>query len=213
MSASSSLALHRSNAALFVVDIQERLSAVMPADVLAQVVRNTAVLIESANRLGLPIVVSQQYPKGLGATLPAIEDALRAATAVRVHRFDKTEFSAAVSNDFLGALSGNGLDVKHRIQWIVTGMEAHVCVYQTARSLVGRGYEVHVVADAVCSRTKANWKIGCGLIQRLGDARGLDATAPVGGGGAVLTSTETVVFDLLGRAGTDDFKALSRLIK
>jgi nicotinamidase-related amidase len=210
---SSSLALHRSNAALLVVDIQERLAAAMPQDVLAQVVRNNAVLIETANRLGLPIVVSQQYPKGLGPTVPAIEDALRAATAVRVHRFDKTEFSAAASNEFLGVMGPSGADVKQRIQWIVTGMEAHVCVYQTARSLVGRGYEVHVVADAVCSRTKANWKIGCNLIQRLGDARGLDAPAPVSGGGAVLTSTEVVVFDLLGRAGTDDFKALSRLIK
>src|SRR5688572_10960533 len=101
---SSSLALHRSNAALLVVDIQERLAAVMPEDVLAQVVRNTAVLIESANRLGIPITVSQQYPKGLGQTVPAIEDALRAATGVRIHRFDKTEFSAAASTDFLGAI-------------------------------------------------------------------------------------------------------------
>jgi nicotinamidase-related amidase len=208
----SSLALHRSNAALLVVDIQERLAAAMPQDVLAQVVRNTAVLIETANRLGIPIVVSQQYPKGLGPTVPAIEDALRAATAVPVHRFDKTVFSAAATNDFL-AIPGGGFDMRSRIQWIVTGMEAHVCVFQTARGLVGRGYEVHVVGDAICSRTKANWKIGCKLVERLGDARGLDATAPVAGGGAVVTSTEVVVFDLLGRAGTDDFKALSRLIK
>ncbi|HUS28605.1 MAG TPA: isochorismatase family protein [Kofleriaceae bacterium] len=208
--------LSRDRAALLVVDIQERLAAVMQPAVLEQVVRNTVVLIETANRLGLPIAVSQQYPKGLGATVPAIEEALRAVTTPagwpggdRVYRFDKTVFAATASEQFAGATR----DPLQRDQWIVAGMEAHICVYQTARGLVTRGLQAHVVSDAVCSRTKANWKIGCKLVERLGDARGLDATAPVGGGGAVLTSTEVVVFDLLGRAGTDDFKALSRLIK
>jgi nicotinamidase-related amidase len=190
---SQSLALSRNRAALLVVDIQERLSAAMPQDVLAQVVRNTAVLIESANKLGMPIVVSQQYPKGLGQTVPAIEDALRAVQGVPVHRFDKTVFSAADCDQF-AALA----PTLERDQWIVTGMEAHVCVYQTARGLVERGYQAHVVADAVCSRSKANWKIGRKLASAVG---------------GVLTSTEVVVFDLLGRAGTDEFKALSRLIK
>jgi nicotinamidase-related amidase len=189
----SSLALSRDRAALLVVDIQERLSAAMPADVLAQVVRNTAVLIESASRLGLPIVVSQQYPKGLGATVPAIEDALRAVQGAPLHRFDKMVFSAANCDEF-AALA----PTLKRDQWIVTGMEAHVCVYQTARGLVERGYQAHVVADAICSRSKANWKIGRKLVGEVG---------------GVLTSTEVVVFDLLGRAGTDEFKALSRLIK
>jgi nicotinamidase-related amidase len=197
------IGLSRDRGVLLVVDIQERISAAMPTDVLAKVVRNTCVLIEAADQLGLPIVVSQQYPKGLGATVPAIEDALRAVKKVKVHRFDKTVFSATGSEP--SCVSFLGPDIKQRDQWIVTGMEAHVCVYQTARGLVGRGYQVHVVADAVCSRTKANWKIGCGLIERLSDA--------TVNGGALLTSTEVVVFDLLGRAGTDEFKALSRLIK
>ena len=188
-----SLALSRDRAALLVVDIQERLSAVMPQDVLAQVVRNTAVLIESASRLGLPIVLSEQYPKGLGNTLPAIEDALRAVQGVAVHRFVKNVFSAAGCDEF-AALA----PTLKRDQWIVTGMEAHVCVYQTARGLEERGYQAHVVADAVCSRTKANYEIGRGLVGQVG---------------GVLTSTEVVVFDLLGRAGTEEFKALSRLIK
>lgn len=184
-------ALSRTRAALLVVDIQDRLSAAMPQEILATVVRNTAVLIESASKLGLPIVVSQQYPKGLGSTVPAIEDALRAAE--NVHRFDKAIFSAAACDE-LAALAPK----LARDQWIVTGMEAHVCVYQTARDLVGRGFATHVVADAVCSRTKANYKIGRKLCDRAG---------------AVITSTEVVVFDLLGRAGTEEFKALSRLIK
>jgi len=198
-----SLALSRHRAALLVVDIQERLAAAMPPEVLAHVVRNTCVLIETAGRLRLPIFVSQQYPKGLGQTVPAIEDALRAVQNQMVSRFDKTEFSAANCDRFASVAVMPNLIA--RDQWIVTGMEAHVCVYQTARGLVGRGFQTHVVADAMCSRTKANWKIGCKLVERLAD--------PTGGGGAVLTSTEVVVFDLLGGAGTDDFKALSRLIK
>jgi nicotinamidase-related amidase len=188
-----SVALSPSRAALLVVDIQERLSAAMPAEVLAKVVRNTAVLIETANRFGLPVVVSQQYPKGLGATVSPIEDALRAVDKAPVHRFDKTIFSAAACDEF-AALA----PTLKRDQWIVTGMEAHVCVYQTARGLVERGFQAHVATDAVCSRTEDNWNIGLGLCERAG---------------AVVTSTEVCVFDLLGRAGTDDFKALSRLIK
>jgi nicotinamidase-related amidase len=183
--------LSRTRAALLVVDIQERLSAVMPPDILAQMVRNTAVLIEVARRLSLPIVVSQQYPRGLGATLPAIEDALR--DAGNLHRFDKLAFSAADTSEFAALAPKLGRD-----QWIVTGQEAHVCVYQSARGLVERGYEVHVATDAIASRTKANYKVGRGLIDR---------------SGAVLTSTETVVFDLLGSSGDVEFKALSRLIK
>jgi nicotinamidase-related amidase len=187
--------LERGRAALLVVDIQDRLVPAMPDAVAASVIRNTAVLIETAARLGLPIACSQQYPRGLGPTVPAIEAALASAHdgGARVHRFDKLEFSAAAAPAFVelaAALPQN--------QWLVTGMETHVCVYQTARDLVARGAEVHVVADAVCSRTKANWRVGLAL---------------AAAAGATVTSTEVCVFDLLGRAGDDDFKALSRLIK
>ena len=187
--------LARSRAALLVVDIQDRLVPAMPEGVAAHVIRNSCVLIETAARLGLPIACSQQYPKGLGPTVAPIEQALAAAVAsgARVHRFDKLEFSAAAAPAFV--------ELAPRLpqnQWLVCGMETHVCVYQTARDLTARGAEVHVVADAVCSRNKANWRIG------------LDLAAAVG---ATVTSTEVVVFDLLGRAGTDEFKALSKLIK
>jgi nicotinamidase-related amidase len=191
------LALSRRRAALLVVDIQERLVPAMSEEIAGRVVRNTSILIDAAARLGLPIVVSQQYPKGLGATLPAIEDAIRAALAATpgaaIHRFDKLEFSAAAAPAF-GALA----PTLGRDQWIVTGMEAHVCVYQTARDLALRGAAVHVVADAVCSRTKANWRLGLGLAERAG---------------AIATSTEVCVFDLLGRAGTDEFRTLSKAIR
>lgn len=186
-------ALSRRRAALLVVDIQDRLLAAMPEAALAEVMRNTQILITAAAQLGLPIVVSQQYPRGLGATAQPIEDALAAAPAV--HRFDKLEFSAAAAPAFAALAAPGGLG---RDQWIVCGMESHVCVYQTARDLVGRGWDVHVCADAVCSRTAANRELGLGLMARAG---------------AIVTSTEASVFDLLGRAGSDEFRALSRVIK
>jgi nicotinamidase-related amidase len=187
--------LLRSRAALLVVDLQERLLPAMPFG--PQLIKNTQILIGAAARLGLPIIVSQQYPKGLGQTVPEITAALEGVD--NVHRFDKVTFSAAEPPEFK-QLPPALLDgpLMAREQWIVCGMETHVCVYQTVRDLVGPACAVHVPADAVASRTKANWKIG------------LTLAADVG---AVITSTETIVFDLLREAGTDDFKALSRTIK
>jgi nicotinamidase-related amidase len=183
--------LSRSRAALLVVDIQDRLLPAMPEDALAAVMRNSAILIQAADQLGVPIVVSQQYPRGLGATARPIEDALAAARGV--HRFDKLEFSAAAAPAF-AALAPR----LRRDQWIVCGMETHVCVYQSARDLVARGWDVHVATDAVCSRTPANREVGLGLMARAG---------------AIPSSTEVCVFDLLGRAGSDEFRALSKVIK
>ena len=183
--------LSRTRAALLVVDIQERLVPAMPEAALAQVVKNARILIQAARTLGLPIVVSQQYPKGLGTTIAPIEEAL--AGANDLHRFDKLEFSAEAAPEFAALAPKLGRD-----QWIVCGMETHVCVYQTLRGLVARGYQAHVVADAVSSRTKANWKIGLGLAERAG---------------AIVTSTEVCVFDLLERAGSDEFKVLSKAIR
>jgi nicotinamidase-related amidase len=183
--------LSRSRAALLVIDIQDRLVPAMPEDAAAAVIRNAGILIQAADQLGLPIVVSQQYPRGLGPTVRPIEDAL--APARQVHRFDKLEFSAARAPAFAALAPGLARD-----QWIICGMESHVCVYQTARDLVSRGWDVHVCADAVGSRTSANRELGLGLMARAG---------------AILTATETCVFDLLGRAGSDEFRALSRIIK
>jgi nicotinamidase-related amidase len=218
------LRLMRERAALFVVDIQDRLVPTMQPDVMARVIKNTAILIESAARLGVPIVVSQQYPKGLGSTAPEIEAALSAAlaTGLKVHRFDKMEFSAAAAPAFAdlpdelrvptapepatglaaqlahaGKTLGAMLRGNRRDQWIVCGMETHVCVYQTVRDLTSTS-RVFVVADAVCSRADANWKIGLDLCRSAG---------------ATITSTEVVVFDLLHKAGSDEFKALSKLIR
>ena len=187
------LALDPGRSALLVVDVQERLAAAMPPEGMADLTRNVVILCEAARRFGLPVVVSQQYPRGLGATIGPVEEALAALSPGQVHRFDKVEFSACAAPAAADLWARLGRDT-----WITTGMEAHVCVYQTVRQLVEGGAAVHVARDAVLSRTADNLATGLSLIERTG---------------AVLTSTEVVVFDLLQRAGTDDFKALSKLIR
>jgi nicotinamidase-related amidase len=187
------VSLAPARAALLVVDVQDKLAAVMPPDAMTALVRNVGILVEAARRFAIPVVVSEQYPRGLGKTVAGIEEALAGLPAEQLYRFDKLEFSVCAAPGFApveARLDG-------RDQWIVTGMEAHICVYQSARALRAGGAAVHVVRDAVVSRAPQNREIGLGLVERAG---------------ALVTSTETVVFDLLQRAGGDDFKALSRLI-
>lgn len=179
-------------AALLIVDVQDRLAAAMPAEAREQLERNVVVLIVAARRFGIPIVISEQYPKGLGHTVPNLAAALEAGSH-DVHRLEKLEFSVCDNAEFAAQQRALGRD-----QWLVTGMETHVCVLQSVRGLRGSGAEVHVIADAVASRTEENRRIGLHLAER---------------SGAIVTSTETVVFELLQKAGTDDFKVLSKLIK
>jgi nicotinamidase-related amidase len=186
-------ALAPERAALLVVDVQDKLAAAMPPEAMNALVRNLGVLCEAARRFGIPVVVSEQYPRGLGRTVAGVEQALVGLAAGQLHRFDKVEFSVCAAPGF-GPVEAS---LDGRDQWIVTGMEAHICVYQSARALRAGGAAVHVVRDAVVSRTAENLDTGLALIDRTG---------------ALITSTEVVVFDLLQRAGSDDFKALSRLI-
>jgi len=186
------LRIDRERAALLLVDFQERLAAVMAPGEVAAAVRNIVLLFELARQLRIPVVVSEQYPKGLGPTVASLKEALL-QPGLAVERVEKIEFSCTDSPAFL--------EVHRKLrrdQWIVVGMEAHVCVYQTARGLVAMGNRVHVPADAVVSRAPTNVRIGLELCNRAG---------------AVVTATETVVFDALKRAGTDEFRALSRLLK
>lgn len=186
------LILDRSRAALLIIDIQERLAASMPDEALASAERNVAILTEAAERLELPVVKTQQYPKGLGPTTAAVTAAC-ANLGPLLHELDKVEFNACAAAAFDPVWNELGRD-----QWIITGMEAHVCVYQTARHLVALGAAVHVPQDAVTSRSHDNWRVGLDLITRAG---------------GIVTSTEVVIFDLLKKAATDDFKALSRLVR
>ncbi len=191
----AALAIAPARAVLLVIDVQDKLAAAMPAEPYARLERNVAVLIEAARRFAIPVIATEQYPRGLGATTAPVAAALASHDA-GVARFEKVEFSACAAAPF------GPLWARHRAAgrdtWIVVGMEAHVCVWRTVRELRGRGAHVHVVADAVCSRADDNRQLALGLMARAG---------------AAITSTETVVFELLGQAGSDDFKALSKLIR
>jgi len=178
--------LERDGAALLIIDIQERLAAVMERR--DEVVRNTLHLVELARLLALPVVVTEQYPRGLGRTLPEIAAALPAHLPV-----EKVSFDCCGEGSFKEQLRG-----LRRRSIVVTGMETHICVLQTCVGLLRGGYDVHLVQDAVCSRTESNRRSG---VEYVRDA-----------GGAV-TNTETVLFQLLGVAGTPEFKAISQRIK
>lgn len=182
----------REAACLVVVDVQENLARAMPADTFPRVTRNLVLLATAARILGLPTLLTEQYPKGLGRTIGPVVEAL-AGGGTPPAPIEKVDFACTAVPAFCEALRASG-----RRTVILTGVETHVCVLQTALGLLEAGYTVHVPADAVASRTAANRQIGLDLMGRAG---------------AVVTSTETVVFQLLGRAGTPEFKALAPLVK
>jgi nicotinamidase-related amidase len=186
----ASRVLNREDAVLVVVDVQERLVPAIDKELYARSLRNFKVAIETAGTLGLPIVLTEQYPKGLGRTVP---DVLRALEGKTYERIDKVSFSCARNEGFLAALAKIA-----RRQVILIGMETHVCVYQTSVDLLNAGYEVFVLDDAVSSRFPHNYRSG---IAALRDA------------GAVVVSTETAVFQLLNVAGTPEFKKISSLLR
>jgi nicotinamidase-related amidase len=181
--------LDRATAVLVVIDVQEKLMPVI--DGHADVERNVARLVRGSHILGIPALLTEQYVKGLGPTVAAVRNAFDESIGYRP--IEKDCFSAHGCTAFtaqLGALERN--------QVLVAGAEAHVCVYQTVKDLLAAGFEVHVVADAVSSRSAQNKAIA---LQRLA------------ADGAKLTSTEMVLFELLVTSGTDEFRAISRLVK
>jgi nicotinamidase-related amidase len=189
MSRDPRLALDRGNAVLLVIDVQERLGAAMEPARFERILKNTEILLESAKTLGLPIIATEQYPKGLGPTVPAVRRALPES----LNPVSKLAFSAPAVAQVSEALKQTG-----RKQIVVVGMETHVCVFQSVRDLLGSGYIPFVPRDAVLSRTVDNHDTGLALMREAG---------------ATLTSTEAIVFDLLSEAGTPEFKKLSALVK
>lgn len=175
--------------ALVVVDFQEKLNATLPEQRLRDLRRSLAILLGAARELRLPTVFTEQYPKGLGPTEESVREELERLGATRC---EKTSFSACGAEGFGQALPP-GLRTA-----IVVGVEAHVCVFQTVRDLIAGGIVVHVPLDGVASRRDDHRQVGLDLCARAG---------------AVITTTETVVFDLLERAGTPAFKALAPLIR
>lgn len=174
--------------ALVVVDIQEKL--LPPIFEKEKLVRNAQLLIRLAEILEIPTIVTTQYAKGLGNTIPEVASLLPHATPL-----DKLSFSCFGSDAFCSTLKR--LPGK-RTTALVCGMEAHICVAQTALAALREGYLVHVASDAVSSRTEWNRNIG---LERMRSA------------GAVISSAEMIIYELLGSSGTPAFKAMLQYLR
>ncbi len=174
------------NSVLLVVDIQGKLAQIMyERDAL---LTNVKKMIRGAQVLGVPIIWVEQNPQGLGPTVPEIRELL-----VGLSPLDKFSFSCCGEKSFLERLESLG-----RRQVLLAGIEAHVCIYQTAMDLLAAGYEVQIVADAVSSRTRENREIALTKMRDLG---------------AVMTSTECALFELLRVAKGPKFKEILQIVK
>jgi nicotinamidase-related amidase len=174
--------LDRERAALVVIDIQEAFRKAVPS--FDDVARGASALIRGAEATGVPIIVTEQYPKGLGRTVSEVADVL----PHDLEPIEKVCFSAP---------EAEGFDLGGRNQALVCGIEAHVCVNQTVLDLLDDGVEVHVAIDAVGSRFAQSKEVGIEKARRAG---------------AVITNVETALFELVGRAGTDEFKEIQRVV-
>lgn len=179
--------LDAGNSALVVIDVQEKLCRAMDEKVLRHLVSNAGILMDAAAELKIPTLVTEQYVKGLGETLSELKG--RSASPA----FEKMTFSCCGDAAFIEKMKSLG-----KKQVIIVGMECHVCVLQTVIELLDAGFIVHLVRDAVMSRRKDNWFVG---VEAARDA------------GAVITSTEAALFQLLKVAGTEEFKKLSKLVR
>ncbi len=178
--------LNADQSCLVIVDMQENLlPAVMEP---GRLVANCAFLMKSAVRLGVPVLITEQYTKGLGPTVKGLGSLENGAQVI-----EKLEFSCMANEDFVEKFAGLG-----RPQAIITGMETHVCVLQTVLQLCALGHQAFVVGDATSSRGAMDARLA---IQRMR------------AGGAQIVSTEMVAFEWLGRAATPEFKEISTLIK
>jgi nicotinamidase-related amidase len=170
-----------------IIDVQSRLATVMPTDAMQSVVKNCSILAQTAYLLGVAMIVTEQYPKGLGHTVPELS-----ALIPNIHPVEKITFSCLAESKFTRQLT------RDHSQIILAGMEAHICIVQTALDLVAAGKQVFVVEDAVISRNPAN---KANALARMRDA------------GCVIANTESVVFEWLGAAEGEVFKTVSKLIR
>ncbi len=181
--------LHRGNTVLILVDVQEKLLAVMNKQ--EQLLKNLEILVKGAIALDVPIIWLEQYPRGLGRTVESLrvlleERGLKPIEKMTFSGYDHPEFQAAIAQ-------------YDHVHFMVAGIETHICVYQTARDLLQNEYDVEIVSDAVSSRVEANTELGLNKLIQLG---------------ADLTSVEMALFELLESADhRDDFKTISKLIK
>lgn len=174
------------NAALAIVDIQGKLATLMHEK--DKLFENAVKMIKGAQVLELPILWNEQVPDKLGETIPQIKELFD-----KIQPMAKSTFSCCGNENFISALTQTG-----RKQIIVIGIETHICVYQTVIDLLNANYEVYVVADAVSSRTQINKHVG---LEAMKDA------------GAKITTVEMSLFEILGKAGGDQFKQISRIVR
>ncbi|HET6936806.1 MAG TPA: hydrolase [Candidatus Angelobacter sp.] len=179
--------LRAEDCVLAVIDIQEKL--LPPIWEKERMVRNSEMLIRLANIVNMPVTVTTQYARGLGPVVPEIASLLPNSQVI-----DKLEFGCFGNGDFCSALGR----IAGRNTLLLCGMETHICVMQTALGALNQGLQVHVAADAVSSRTELNWKLG---LERMRAA------------GAVLSSTEMMLYELMAKSGTPVFKAMLKYIK
>lgn len=180
--------LEAGRCALLVIDIQEKL--LPPIFNHETMVANTQLLLRLAQILHLPLLASTQYARGLGGFIPEIANLLEGVNVV-----DKLEFSCLGNDGFCARLDTLP---KERDTLLLCGMEAHICVMQTALGALQHGYKVHVAADALGSRTRENWKAG---LRRMRAA------------GCVMSSTEMMIYELLRKSGTAEFKEILKYLK
>lgn len=175
---------------ILLIDVQERLATAMPESRMEDLIRAARILIEGGAELGAAIRATEQYPEGLGKTIAPLAEML---DRIGAPRYAKLHFSALGCEAIQKELSDGGGD-----PYVVFGIEAHVCVFQTVRDLCARGYRVVVPVDAVASRRDDHRAIGLSLCERAG---------------AVLSTAETIAFDWIQRAKTPEFKSLARRVR
>jgi isochorismate hydrolase len=180
--------IEREKAVLIIIDVQEGLMKTMDQEVERNVTRNIRTLLAFAKEMAIPILITEQYPKGLGKTIPEIKMELEPILPI-----EKLTFSCCGVETFNEKLYQSG-----RRQVILSGIETHVCVLQTTDDLIQKGYEVHVAADGVCSKRKLDWEVGLRWMEKRG---------------AMISTTEAIAFQLLKEAGTEEFKKLSKFLK
>jgi nicotinamidase-related amidase len=178
--------LKREETALVMIDFQEKLFPVMQDKEM--LLKNALNIIQGARALGIPVLWTEQNPKGMGATLPEIADLLKDTDPI-----SKMSFSCCKNDLFMEKLKA-----LNRRQILIGGIETHICVYQTTADLVKEGYDVEILADVVSSRTRENRQIG---LQKTKDK------------GASATSVETALFELLKTAESEDFRPILKIIK
>ena len=185
------LLLQAAQSQLVIIDLQVKLASAMDLVALQVVTKNCAILLQAASLMQVPTIVTEQYPQGLGETLPELKQYL-SNTKLNAKLITKTAFSACAEPAFKQHLHSD------KTQIVLTGMEAHICVLQTALDLLQTNKQVFVVEDAIISRSASN---KANALARLRDAA------------CIITNTESVVFEWLGSANHEAFKSITKLIK